>query len=461
MIKKIIQQTFNKLSVKLCIFSSILILVIIIAMAHLIMQEARNSLLSDMRVRSDSFVRAVREAFSPKLDLFAMHLQVQEIAKQKSVKYAMVVDQEGKILSHTIAEKIGESDLTSQGIAFRQSSAPMFEKRKENGIEHYYIVEPIILGNKRIATAIIVLNERTINAALSRTRNKTLIILFLGLIFAITGTIIIVNYLIKSIPALTRAAIEIGKGNLNVEIKTRSSDEIGYLSEAFNQMVKGLKERDYIRSIFGKYISKEVVEILLKEKEISLGGEKRKISVLFVDIRDFTKISGKSQPEEIVRFLNKYFSHITKIIHSNNGIVDKYIGDGLLALFGAPMQLKSASIHAINSALQIKKFLESFNRERMDSGEEPVRIGICVTSGTAVVGNIGSEERMEYTAIGEPVNLAVRLEGLNKRLHTEIIVPVNLFEETKEMFNYKNLGSYNIRGWDTPVEVYEVTGENK
>jgi len=451
MIKKL-----NKLSIKLCIFSFILILIIIITMAHLIMKEARNSLISDMRLGAESFARAIREAFSPKIDLFAIHLQVQEISKQKSVKYAMVIDQDGKIISHSFPQKIGEIEQSFKTATMTELQTPSIQNYTENKIKHYRIIEPIILGTKRIATAVIVLDENTIDAALSTTRNKIILISLLALIFAIAGTIIIVNYLISPLPRLAKAAIEVGRGNMNVEIKIKSNDEIGYLSEAFNEMIKGLKERDYIRSIFGKYISKEIVEILLKEKSISLGGEKRKISVLFADIRDFTKITTTSEPEEVVQLLNNYFSNVSKIIYSNNGIIDKYIGDGVLAIFGVPVQLKSASVHAINSALEIKRFVDSFNKTRIETGNQPIKIGICVTSGIAVVGNIGSKERMEYTAIGEPVNLAVRLEGLNKRIGTDLIVPSNVFEETKETFEYKNLGSFNIRGWNTPVEVYEV-----
>lgn len=451
-------KRFNKLSVKLCIFSSMLILAVIAVMAHLIMKDAKTSLITEFKLRSESFARASREAFTPKLDIFNLHLLVNGMSGEKAVKFVLIADKNGKIVSHSEAEKIGETDNSPEGTAARKYDKSFVQKfiSAKDGFEYHYMSVPIFLGAKRIATSIVSLNNETINYALKNTRAKILIISLFALLFAVLGTIIIVNWLTRLLPVLAKAAREVGDGNLDLKIEGEGSDEIGVLAKAFNNMVKGLKERDYIRGMFKRYMSsKEVADAVLKGG-LSLGGERKDIAVLFADIRDFSAISASSEPEEIVKLLNSYFSRMTKIIIKRGGNIDKYIGDGLLAIFGAPFPIKDAGFQALSSAVEMRKTLKSFNDERESKGLNPIKIGICVTSGIAVVGNIGSEEHTEYTAIGEPVNLASRLEGLNKRLGTSIIVSEGILGGIKDKFQFNQLGSHKIRGWENPVEVFEV-----
>ncbi|MBI4656648.1 MAG: HAMP domain-containing protein [Elusimicrobia bacterium] len=453
-------KRLNKLSVKLCILSSILILAVISIMARLLMDEAKSSLIAEIRARSDSFARASREAFFPKIDIFSLHLQVNEMGKHKAVSQAFIIDSNRKILSHSIPEKIGENDSSPFVREAAGSKTPLFEKHAgEKKFEHYFISFPVSFGNERFGSIIVVMDSKSINMALRQTRNKIIAISFFALLAALSGTIIIVNWLTRPIPLLARAAEEVGKGRLEVEVKWKSSDEMGFLINSFNSMVSGLRERNSIRNIFGKYVSPEVAEIVLRQGNLALAGEQRDISVLFADIRDFSKLSAKIPPEEVVQMLNAYFSSMTKLILQHNGSIDKYIGDGLLALFGAPLQLKKASVHALDAGLEMFTFVESFNAERIGKGLDPIKIGVCVTSGTAVIGNIGSEEHLEYTAIGEPVNLAARLEGLNKRFGTSFLASQKVFLENEQEFRFKELGSQKVRGWEFPVEVYEVLGK--
>ena len=451
-------KRFNKLSIKLCIFSSILILAIIGVMAHFIMKDAKASLITEFNLRSDSFARAAREAFVPNLDIFNLHLRVNEISAEKAVKYALIADKTGKIISHSEAEKIGETDNTSEGKAARNCDKFLVQKfiSGKNGHEYYYMSVPIFLGADRLATAIIALSSATINEALKDTRNKILIISLIALLFAILGTIIIVNWFTRPLPILVKAARKVGDGNLDLKIEGEGTDEIGLLAKAFNNMVKGLRERDYIRGMFKRYMSsKEVADAVLKGG-LSLVGERKDIVVLFADIRDFSTISVNCEPEETVKLLNDYFSIMTKIIIKRGGNIDKYIGDGLLAIFGAPFPLKDAKLQALSSAIEMRNALKGFNRDRELKGSNPIRVGICVTSGIAIVGNIGSEEHTEYTAIGEPVNLAARLEGINKRFGTDLIVSKSISDKMKENFSFKELGAHQIRGWKEPLEIFEL-----
>jgi adenylate cyclase len=451
-------KRFNKLSIKLCIFSSVLILAIIGVMAHFIMKDATASLITEFKLRSDSFARVSREAFVPNIDIFNLHLRVNEISSEKAVQYALIADKDGKIISHSEADKVGERDDTSEGQAARNSDKSLVQKfvSSKNGLECYYMSVPIVLGSDRLATAIIALSSESINAALKDTKAKILIISLIALLFAILGTIIIVNWFTRSLPILVKAAREVGEGKLDIKIEGEGSDEVGLLAKAFNNMIRGLKERDYIRGMFKKYMSsKEVADAVLRGG-LSLGGERKDIVVLFADIRDFSTISVNSEPEEIVKLLNDYFSVMTKIIIKRGGNIDKYLGDGLLAIFGAPFAIKNAELQAVSSAIEMRNALKDFNIKRESNGLDAIKIGTCITSGIAIVGNIGSEEHTEYTAIGEPVNLAARLEGINKRFGTDLIVSKSISDEMKESFPFKALGAQQIRGWKDPLEIFEV-----
>lgn len=451
-------KRLNTLSVKICIFASALILAVIAVMAHQILNEAKASLITEVKLRAGSFARSSREAFSPKLDLFALHLLVSEMAKERAVKYALVTDARGKVLSHSIPEKVGEPDPSPAGrtaLLSGDSFTQVF--RDSDGLDHYYISSPIALGGERLATAAVALNTQTINAALKPTRDKIILISLLALLIAVTGTILIVNWLISPLPLLVRAAQAVGEGHLEGVIKWKSADEIGLLTDAFNAMVRGLRDRDHIRTVFGRYVSKEIADTVLDGK-LALGGERREIAVLFADIRDFTKMSRHMEPEHLVQVLNSYFSVMTGVIHGHGGTIDKFVGDGILAIFGAPLPMENAALRAVRTALAMQAALRATNAERAKSGLAPIETGICVTFGTAVVGNIGSEARVSYTSVGDPVNLASRLEGLNKRFGTRIIASAEVRALTADSVETRPLGEHKIRGWDEAVEVFEVLG---
>ncbi|MBU2572643.1 MAG: HAMP domain-containing protein [Elusimicrobia bacterium] len=453
-------KKLNKIAVKLCLFSSVLILLVIAVMAHLILKEARTSLIYELQARTDSFARAAREAFSPKLDIFTLHLRVNELAKEKAIKYLLVSDPAGKILSHSMPEKIGETDTSAEGMHARNSRALETQVSVSAGGENYYISAPVMLGTARLATAAVALTRESLDYALQKTRNKILLLSLAALLAAVLGTIVIVNWFIRPIPLLAKAAREIGLGKLDVEIKWNGSDEMGLLTRAFNDMAKGLRERDHIRKVFGRYVSKEIADTVLKGG-LALGGEKREITAFFADIRDFSKLSRQMSPEEMVALLNNYFTRMTQIIHTFGGTTDKFIGDGIFAMFGAPLALQNGPERALQAALRMRDSMELFNAERALKNSPPIRIGICVASGSAVVGSIGSESRADYTAIGEPVNLAARMEGLNKKLGTNILVSAPVYAALKDKFEFRALGAHNVRGWEDPVEVFELIDELK
>ncbi|MDO8443867.1 MAG: adenylate/guanylate cyclase domain-containing protein [Candidatus Azambacteria bacterium] len=219
------------------------------------------------------------------------------------------------------------------------------------------------------------------------------------------------------------------------------------------------KEKRQIRNIFSKYVSKEVLENILSSDKVTLGGEEKEITVLFSDIRGFTSLSEKTTPTELVAILNKYFTLMTGEILKNKGVLDKYIGDAIMAFWGAPLKDENQADNAIKASLGMIEKLKDLNRELISLGKSEINIGIGLYSGPAVVGNVGSELRFDYTAMGDTVNVASRLESLNKEYRTQLIVGESVKNKAKENYNFKFLGKVSVKGRKEEVNIYEVQNQ--
>ena len=219
----------------------------------------------------------------------------------------------------------------------------------------------------------------------------------------------------------------------------------------------GEKENHRLHDIFSRYVSKEVVKKIIDDpSKIRLGGEEKNITVLFSDIRGFTTLSERTTPIKLVEILNRYFTLMTGEILSQKGVLDKYIGDAIMAFWGAPIDDAEQVDHAMSAAVAMLKKLQKLNEEFAKEGLAPINIGIGLYSGPAVVGNMGSELRLNYTAMGDTVNVASRLEGLNKEFKTQIIVGESTKNLIKKSYNWRSLGSVQVKGRNEPVSIYTV-----
>lgn len=216
-----------------------------------------------------------------------------------------------------------------------------------------------------------------------------------------------------------------------------------------------LQEKRFVTGIFGRYVSSEVANEVLSGK-LSLGGEEKVISVVFCDIRNFTSLSERLSPAEVVGLLNKFFSYLTISVTKYNGIVDKMIGDALMSIFGAPIENPDYAVNAVNTAIDMQKQLEKLNAELDLEGMLPLKIGVGIATGPVIIGNVGTDERMDYTAIGDTVNKASRLEGLCKEYNTGIIIDDTTYEYVKGVYDCKCLGEVTVRGRKEFFSVYTL-----
>ncbi len=212
-----------------------------------------------------------------------------------------------------------------------------------------------------------------------------------------------------------------------------------------------------LKRAFSKYLSPDVVEQIVKNPEnLGLGGKEEEITVLFADIRDFTLITEKLDPHQVAKLLNIYFDSMTKIILENKGLLDKYIGDAIMAVFNVPLTVPDHPDKACKTALEMIKDLKNVNKILKKQKLPPLKIGIGINTGNAVVGNLGSSLRFEYTAIGDTVNLASRLEGLNRIYGTSIIVSQFTVEKVKTDFLFRKLDRVKVKGKEKPVLIYQL-----
>ena len=219
------------------------------------------------------------------------------------------------------------------------------------------------------------------------------------------------------------------------------------------------KEKRYIRQTFAKFVSKSVVDDLLKNPaKLKLGGEKKIITVLFSDIRGFTTLSEKLTPEALVEHLNIYLQAMTDIVFQTDGTLDKYVGDQIMAFWGAPVELENHALLACQCALEQASVLAQLNAGWKQEGKPELEIGIGINTGDMVVGNMGSSSRMDYTLMGDNVNLGARLEGTNKFYGTSIIISEYTYEHIRDSVVVRELDLIRVKGKEQPVKIYELLG---
>jgi adenylate cyclase len=278
----------------------------------------------------------------------------------------------------------------------------------------------------------------------------------ISLTVTLLGALRIAQRITRPVMRLGDAAQEIERGNYAVRVDAGGTDEIGRLGRAFNRMAQGLAERDNMRDVLGKVASVEVVSQLL-EKRIELGGEERDATVMFTDIRNFTALAESLAPEKSLQMLNEFLTVISEVVEGHGGVVDKYLGDGVMAIFGAPVTRPDDAQRAVACALEIRNRLEALGPMLAARGLPHPQVGVGVNSSRVIAGNIGSPTRLNYTVLGDGVNLASRLEGLTKRYLVPIVVGESTCAQVTGI-EFRELDKVRVRGRSAPSRIFEPLG---
>ena len=282
-------------------------------------------------------------------------------------------------------------------------------------------------------------------------------ILLLTIAFVIT--ICLSRLILNPLKNLTEASKRIQNGDYKSKVGIVTSDELGMLADSFNDMADSLAEKEFMRDTFGKVVDPEVRDYLMSGagKEslgTTLGGETREVTVLFCDIRSFTAMSEKMEAAAVVLLLNKYFTALGKCITAHHGIINKYIGDAIMAIFGAPVSSKNSAKDAFEAALDMRKALVEVNAEFKAEGLPELKFGIGIHTGPVFAGTIGAASRMEYTVIGDTVNTASRLESLCKTYTTDLLISEAAAGKLGEDTCLTFIADAQIRGKTEAMKVY-------
>ena len=223
-------------------------------------------------------------------------------------------------------------------------------------------------------------------------------------------------------------------------------------------VMEDISDEKRLKSTMYRYMTQELAEELLKLDDTKLGGDRKEVSILFSDIRGYTTLTESLEAEEVVGMLNEYFESMVDVIFKHRGTLDKYIGDAIMAVFGSPLALKDHAWEAVQTAVEMRQRLAEFN-ERRDACNKPlIKIGIGINSDSVISGNIGSSKRMEFTAIGDGVNLGSRLEGSSKQYGCDIVISESTFRPCSDRIWHRELDCIRVKGKNDPVKIYEVVG---
>lgn len=278
------------------------------------------------------------------------------------------------------------------------------------------------------------------------------LLLGLGVLATAAGAALLARGVTRPLTALARGAHAIAAGDYTQRVAFDRRDEIGQLGDAFNDMAVGLADRDRVRNLLGKVVSPQIAEELLK-RDIALGGEERVASVLFADCRGFTALSENLPPALVLERLNEMLTVLTDVIERYGGVVDKYIGDAVMALFGAPLAHDDDAVRAVRCALDMLDAMDRLNATRPVG--QRLELGIGVSTGRLVAGNMGSATRLNYTVIGDTVNLASRVEGLTRRYEARVLVTQATRDACGDAIAFREIDRVQVKGRAEPVTIFE------
>lgn len=446
------------IKIKLALVLSGLLFLTAFTIGAILIAHQRSSLEAQMRSMAGTITHEfASDAKIPLMqkDSLAMSLLVQTIMKYPGIQDAYILNYNFQIEAHREVPEIGLLFYEGKDlIAKTEGPAPWLIKEGDGLIT---FVSPIIFQQTTVGYTAVAFSDSFIKERVLLAIKRVAIIGSVAVVLVSLLSIPLSSTLLRPIFRLLRGTKEIAMGNFDYRIPEGGKDEIGDLVSSFNRMGSELKKKEILKGVFNRYVSAHVADEILKEPErIRLGGDRREVTVLFADIRGFTSITQRLSPEETVEVLNSYFTLITEIIFRFEGTIDKFIGDAVMCVFGAPISMPGHLEQGVASAMAIQLAIDEVNKIRGARGLVTFKMGIGLASGTVIVGNMGSHTRMDYTAVGDAVNMASRLTDLAKG--GDILVGEDVYKSLADKVTATKMESVSIKGVDAPVTLYNISG---
>lgn len=426
----------------------------VISLGVVTFDSQRDILRHEMKARASVIVQQLanvgKEALLTKQEL-PIASTIADIQRRDDAVYAMVIDSEGKVFAHSNFSLKGTILTGAADNAAVKTEGVLFQETVFNDDIVLDAAIPITLQakNLKIGVARIGLSQKTLNAAIDR-QKTTYLLMALGFVVAgLLASFALARFLTKPLDLLAEGIRIVSGGDLRSLVTVTSSDEIGEVTNTFNQMVLSLREKNHME----KYLSQSTVNNIKQNRDMSelkLGGERKYVTAMFSDVRGFTSLSEKMSPEDVVTLMNTYLNLQATVIHYWGGSVDKFVGDEVMAIFDG----HGNEINAVRAAVEIQRYCTALNAARSAEGQRPIFIGIGLNSGDAVMGNMGSENHMDYTVIGDNINIAARLCGIAQP--GQVLVSKAIADEIGDQATCKVLPPVAVKGKDKPIEIFEV-----
>jgi adenylate cyclase len=448
------------LKLKLSVLITILVIVTVLLVAVFLLRQEQATLTAQITKRGLTIAQNLAaSARNPVLtgDELTLSLLVKDAMDDPDVAYVVIADNQSRIVAH------GDLGLVGRPLQRPAALRPLGDRMliqtySDPGLGKLIdFAMPLSFSKVRVGALYLGFSQKSIDDTLARARNQTLLISAVMVLIGIGGAVALATLLSRPILRLVDGTRAIAAGDFQVDLAVPSRDEIGVLTESFNRMARSLREKEMIKRAFSRYVAREVVDEILKDPEhLVLKGERCEVTVLFCDMRGFTALAEQLTPEEVVHLLNQFYTLMIETTFKHDGTLDKFLGDGVMAIFGAPIPHPDHSFQAIRAGLAMQAGVAELARRRAREGKEPIAIGVGISAGEVVAGTVGTEERMEYTVVGNSVNLAARLEA--EAGPGQILISERAYARVHGRVHVRSLGALRVRGKEAPVEAYEVAG---
>lgn len=451
------------IAVKLALAITLLVVGGMSSLGFIILDNQQNVLTRQINDMGSAIVRQLANSAAEMVlsdDTLGLKTLANNLVDKQQIMGAAIVSEKGLMLASNgmipSADMLQQHTDNTLAAGHFEFNAPLSNENHYLSFHHPITFNQLIAGHAYVSFSKAHMVESLKNARfviLTFTVLMSLIAIFLAFVMS--------RHLSKPIYSLVDASKAIENGNYRYRLNDRRNDEIGELALAFNQMAHGLLQKTQVEDAFSRYVSSNVArQVLQNLDEVELGGKHVKASVLFADIVGFTSISEKMPPAEVATLLNEYFSYISLIAQLHNGHIDKFMGDCAMVVFGVPEATIDHSFNAVSCAIMIQQTVEKLNQQREKENKLSIHFRIGVNTGIMVAGNLGSSDRMEYTVIGDPVNMASRLASAAEA--GQIIVLEEFYKQPsiQSRISAQQHKVIRVRGKEAPVSTWIINDIN-
>jgi len=442
---------------KLCVGALLIVAVTIVTFSTIIINKQKARLFDQtVMVGTVSLNYFANNARIPLIDddILSLNTLIKEATDTEGLRYAIVTDARGLIRAHTDVNRIGTplSAATPTKPPVTRGKVSYYSFVTPSGEKILNLYRDVVFQDKILGTVHVGVSLDFIEHLVAREKGSIIYVTFVMMSIGLAIAIYLGLRFSRPISQLVAATEAIGKGDYRYRVELNRQDELGNLATAFNQMGEELLRHTLTRQSFGKYVGEEVLEMIVADPEkMWLKGHKNDATILFADIRGFTAYAESREPERIVEMLNTYFDIATRAILDYGGYVDKFIGDGVLGVFGVPVYRNDHVERTVRAALDLMDQL----RRRNNQGNPLLSsVGVGIHTGPVVSGNIGSPAKMEYTVIGDTVNLASRLSSLARP--GEVLATDAVVSALQSLVRVEPAGNRVVKGKTAPVETFRV-----